>query len=489
MNMRDYVPKCMSTQHPDNVHPPFFSTSFEMSSEDEVQEAYYVFSHLKADEQMWDSEGKEVDNYVVRKLLSKYGDFFQEHVLGEEVFITYRVPNPTVEKAEAKILLETLESIPRAFDSSKLFYQREIVPVFEVILPMTSSHYEIDRVYSYYKDVVVGKGKWKIGVEKIMVSDWIGEFKPEDINVIPLFEEKEKILNADEIIRNYLKDKDFDYMRVFLARSDPALNYGNLSAVLMNKVALYRLHKCSKEIGVKMFPIIGVGSPPFRGNMRPDTVDQLIEGYPSVHTFTIQSSFKYDNNVSDVQRAIAKLKEKKFASPIVADDPVYIEIIEKYSNEYANQIRRLARVINNIAKFVPKRRKRKLHVGLFGYSRESKDIKLPRAISFTASMYSLGVPPELLGINALDESDIHEIKKVYKNFDYDLRCALRYFNPHSPFVPESVKKRIDDMVVDYDFDKAHFSVTNEIIKAVKKGIYDNLHEHILRAASIRKFLG
>jgi phosphoenolpyruvate carboxylase len=38
-----------------------------------------------------------------------------------------------------------------------------------------------------------------------------------------------------------------------------------------------------------------------------------------------------------------------------------------------------------------------LHVGLFGYSRGVGKVSLPRAIPFTASLYSLGVPPEFIG--------------------------------------------------------------------------------------------
>ncbi|MBC7096909.1 MAG: phosphoenolpyruvate carboxylase, partial [Methanobacteriales archaeon] len=48
------IPRCMSTQHPDNVNPPFFASSPLLSGEDEIKEAYYVFSHLGCDEQMWD---------------------------------------------------------------------------------------------------------------------------------------------------------------------------------------------------------------------------------------------------------------------------------------------------------------------------------------------------------------------------------------------------------------------------------------------------
>ena len=192
------IPRCMSTQHPDNVNAPFFAESPEMGGEDEIQEAYYVFSHLSCDEQMWDCEGKEVDNFVVKKLLSKYEGFFRERQLGQDIFLTLRVPNPTVEKDEAKILLETLESIPRSFDTAQLFYQNDIPPIFEVILPMTASALSLDRVYSYYRDFVVGK-QHMLFDDKSPISDWIGTFEPEKINVIPLFEDLDHMLDARKI--------------------------------------------------------------------------------------------------------------------------------------------------------------------------------------------------------------------------------------------------------------------------------------------------
>lgn len=486
--MAKEVPRCMSTQHPDNVRPPFFASSHEMNGEDEIQEAYYVFSHLGFDEQMWDCEGKEVDSYVVKKLISRYSDYFKEHVIGEDVFITLRVPNPEVEKWEAKILLETLESIPRSYDSARLFYSRDVEPIFEVILPMTSSARSLNLVYHYYKDFVAGKKTRTLGKTGLSVSDWIGDFKPETISVIPLFETKDHILSCDKILKEYLSDKDVDYQRVFLARSDPALNYGNLSAVLLNKIALYRIYELSREIKIKIYPIIGVGSPPFRGNMRPETVDKLISGYPSVHTFTIQSAFKYDNQVQDVQSAVRKLRSKKDGQPSKADDPVYLEIIDKFSTAYIKQISQLVKIVDIVSRYVPRRRKRKLHIGLFGYSRESGGIRLPRAITFTAALYSVGFPPELLGINSLDDSDKHELKKIYKNFDYDLKCSLKYYNPHCPFVPQELKKAIDDFV-EFDIDKEHFKITNQVISMLKSGNKEHLTELITRAGSIRRFLG
>ena len=34
------IPRTMSTQHPDNVHTPFFTENIELTGEDEVKEAY-----------------------------------------------------------------------------------------------------------------------------------------------------------------------------------------------------------------------------------------------------------------------------------------------------------------------------------------------------------------------------------------------------------------------------------------------------------------
>lgn len=479
----------MSTQHPDNVNSPFFAESTELGGEDEIQEAYYAFSHLACDEQMWDCEGKEVDNFVVKKLLTKYESFFREKRLGKDVFITLRVPNPAIEKSEAKILLETLESIPRSFDAAKLFYGNDIPPVFEVILPMTASSADIDRIYRYYRDFVVGKQNKAFGRGGIKIAEWIGEFKPETINIIPLFEDIDHMLNAHNVLEKYLQDKNLEYQRVFLARSDPAMNYGLVSAVLLNKIALQRLHGLSKRIGVAIYPIIGVGSAPFRGNMRPQTVERTAGEYPSTYTFTIQSAFKYDNPPDKVRGSIRKLQNRKATSPQRVDKERCIEIISKYSKEYAEQIKELATVINKVAKYIPSRRKRKLHVGLFGYSRSVGGITLPRAITFTSALYSIGLPPEILGLNALDDDDIRFIKKVYINFEDDLKDSLKYFNPDNGFLPKDLEAKIKDFPVDFQPDKKHKEITDHIADSVRKNKTENLEEYILRAAHLRKFLG
>lgn len=480
----------MSTQHPDNVNLPFFAENSQLSGEDEIQEAYYGLSHLGCDEQMWDCEGKEVDNFVVKKLLTKYESFFREKKLGQDVFITLRVPNPEVEKAEAKILLETLESIPRSFDAAKLFYQDDTPPVFEVILPMASSSEGIDRIYKYYRDFVVGKQGKLLKKGDITIAKWIGEFKPEKINVIPLFERMEDMLSAHAAVKKYIKDNQVEYQRVFLARSDPAMNYGLVSAMLLNKIALLNLHKLSEETGIKIYPIIGVGAVPFRGNLGPKTVDRAILEYPSVHTFTIQSSFKYDNPPTEVEAAIKKLQDRETGQPHELDEKKCLEIIKKYSDEYAKQIAELAPVINKIAGFVPNRRKRKLHIGLFGYSRNIEGgITLPRAITFTAALYSIGLPPEILALNALNDDDIQFIKKVYVNFDEDLADSFKYLNPDCAFLPKNLAKKTRDFPLNHKINKEHKVITDYIINSLKENKAEDLGEPVLRAANLRGFLG
>jgi phosphoenolpyruvate carboxylase len=78
----------MSTQHPDNAFSPPWTSKEIIANDDEVFEAYYAFSELKCQEQMWDWEGKDVDPHIVRKLLTNFSEFFREKMLGRDVYLT-----------------------------------------------------------------------------------------------------------------------------------------------------------------------------------------------------------------------------------------------------------------------------------------------------------------------------------------------------------------------------------------------------------------
>lgn len=481
----------MSTQHPDNVTLPFFAESQPMGGEDEITEAYYAFSHLSCQEQMWDFEGKEVDEFVVRKLLSRYENFFKEHPLGHDFFLTLRVPNPSEEKGEGKVLLEVLESIPRSFDIARLFEPKAPPPIFEIILPMTRTATEIERIRYYYETYVGGKGDF-VFPDGTRLKSWIGEFTPTSIEIIPLFEDMGSLINSAPMVRECLRDK-FPYQRVFLARSDPALNYGHLAAILALKVALYRLEGLEEEKEKPIYPIIGVGSCPFRGNLKPTNVENCLRGYPSVQTFTIQSAFKYDyppEQVTEAMKVLNKSQRKK-AIPI-ADESSVIALANKVATSYQDELKEVAPLVAKISPSVPPRRLRKLHIGLFGYSRGTEDLTLPRAIPFCAALYSVGFPPELLGLSALDESDLKLVRELYPNFKEDLTDALMYFNEKSLLLFPSLKPTLPNTLKrlglsDFKADRVHRTTTSKIIDQIQRG--EDIKELVLEAAFIRRFLG
>lgn len=485
----------MSTQHPDNAHVPPFASEPILGGEDEVKEAHHVFSALGCEEQMWDHEGKEVDEFVVSKLFTDYGDFFKQKKLGQDVFLTLRVPNPAHQKAEGKVLLEVLESIPRFYDVAQHFYSDGLPPIFEVILPMTTNALELNRIWFYYQQFVSGKSDRNIFPNDILLKDWIGEFKPATIHVIPLIEEKNAMLRADKILEEFLKDKKFSYQRVFLARSDPALTYGTTSAVLLLKIALYRIHQLEKKIGIPIYPIVGVGSIPFRGNFKPTNIENCLRGYPSVQTFTVQSAFKFDYPEETVRQAIQKLNSTKRSEPVTVEEEAQaMRFIEKISSTYARQIESIAPLVNQLAQFVPARRRRKLHVGLFGYARSVGALALPRAITFCASLYSIGLPPELLGLEELSQEEIKEISKLYVDFKEDLIESLRYYDPDClEILPvklrDSIQKTLKLLNFSVEPDPEHKKIARFIRFCLKEEEFQNIPELISRAGRLRRFLG
>jgi phosphoenolpyruvate carboxylase len=488
-------PRVLSTQHPDNATVPFFAEGDVIEGEDEIQEAYYAYSHLGADEQMWDFEGKEGDEYAVKKLLSRFEGYFLDSKMGGDVRLTVRGPNPDVEDAEAKILLEILESIPRSYDAAELFYEQYdepvVPPIFEVIVPMVTDADQLNAIHEYYEEFVVGKAEKQLWNGRT-VAEWIGDFNPERINVIPLIEDRENMLAADEIVRGYAGRRDVDSQRVFLARSDPALNYGSLSADLINKISMQRLYDVGEELEIDIYPMFGAGSAPFRGNLSPTTVESTLAAWPEVETYTVQSAFKYDYPVDTVRDAVETLRDAPASEPAERiDEERALEVVDAVEEVYSEQVETVAPTVNRIAEYTPKRRARKLHVGLFGYSREVGETQLPRAITYTATLYSVGLPPTLLGLAGLSEDDVAFVEEAFPHFLETLADAAQYYNPRSlevlPLEEERVTAGLD--LVDVEPDREHREATDDVIDALQREDADAIRAGIVRAARIRQFLG
>jgi len=504
----------MSTQHPDNARVPEWSKSEVISGESEVIEAYVAYEIYGVDEVMWDAEGKDVDTHVVRKLLTQYPEFFKEKILGRDIFLTYRIPNPKIEGAEKKVFAETMESIPITYDLAERFFDSQpIPPVFEVILPFTTDYKELVAIAKYYEVAIVNRENTKL-VDDIYVKDLIGSVNPKKIEIIPLIEDRDSMFRIDEIVGGYIKAIKPPYMRVFLARSDPAMNYGLVSAVLSVKYALNRIAKMEKEFNIEMFPIIGVGSLPFRGHFNPRNVNKALDEYRGVYTFTVQSAFKYDYEDDEVKDAIRKVNERQISEIELfneEEETMLHRIANLYTSMYQPIIENLANAINKIALLLPRRRARKLHIGLFGYSRSTGKVTLPRAISFTGALYSLGIPPELIGISSLSQLNEKEwslFEKSYKHYKHDLQTAARFVNFEGLDlakeiwnIDEGTMKRIKEDLSyaesvlgiklgdSNSIGRKHALMSSLALIAIKEGNIEEAKSYLLEIAKIRRSLG
>ncbi|MFA6491131.1 MAG: phosphoenolpyruvate carboxylase, partial [Candidatus Magasanikbacteria bacterium] len=421
------IPATMVSQHPDHAGKPYWHTEEFISTQHEALECFLSYSELGVSEYKWDWEGKFVDESVLEKLLGDHFEYFKNHPLGKDKFLTFRLPNPNA---------ETEFRLGRAFmgilNAAGLAKQVELhsPPIFEVILPMTESAEEMLEIEEAFDELTQLKHRlYKLGTSAF-----------HHLEVIPLFEQVGTIINSDGILRKYLDlhkakfNKLPPYVRPYMARSDPALNSGTVPTVLAIKIALSRYAKLEKELGIKMYPIIGSASLPFRGGLRPDAPELFINEYKGVRTALLQSAFRYDYPKEMVIEAIKKLEtELPKGEPMKVSDEEEKQL-EKFcgifENYYREAVEGIAGLVNDVAKLLPKRRERVQHIGLFGYSRGVGKVRLPRAIGFTGALYSIGVPPELIGtgrglreIGLAQKENLKLVEKYYINIKADLKRA------------------------------------------------------------------
>lgn len=425
------IPQTMGTQHPDNAFAPYWETDGDgyVSTQEEVLECASSFKDLGCEEYMWDWEGKHVDEGVIEKLLTEYHAFFSKNQLGKDRFLTFRIPNIWEEKGRslARAFMNILTSEEFARD-----LQLHTPPLFEMILPMAD---KADKLISMQKTFTeLAKFKHQLFKDPDKQFDYV--------DMIPLIEGVHSMVSVRALLDEYLAKHKAYYksqpkiMRVFLARSDPALISGLVPAVLGNKIALSELYQWSAKRKIDVYPWLGAGSLPFRGHVRPDRVDYFLKTYPGVRSVTIQSSFRYDFPIETVKKGIAAFNTKlsKTQPVILSGEDLHhlTRAVNTLEKPYQKTILSLADTINDVARNVPSRRERRLHIGLLGYGRKMGKAKLPRAITFTAAMYSLGVPPELVGtgrgLASLSKAELAAVEKHYPTLMFDLAEAGQYLN-------------------------------------------------------------
>lgn len=492
----------MVSQHPDHARVPYWKNSAFISTKREAEECYRAFSELGADEFLWDWEGKLVDEAIVERLLQNYFDFFKKNQLGKDIFLTFRLPNLDAKMdyriGRALFAMRTAQSLSQA---AKL----NTPPLIEVILPLVKSADDLLKINDGYSQLR--------NLDHTLFK--LPQDSPDQIGVIPLFEEIDTLFNVKEILKEYLSEYKRrygslpEYMRPFSARSDPALNAGIVPAVIANKVALELYHQTEKETGVAMHPIIGPGALPFRGHFSPDNLANFLKEYQGVHTFVIQGAFRYDWDQQSVKRAIQEISMSKTVPPKAT---INLEeastLCQIFRAPYQATVEKLAKEINHIAAQIPSRRERMLHVGLFGYSRGIGKVSLPRAIKFTAALYSMGAPPEIIGTGrglkqAAKQKLLGSLEKYYQNLRSDLQQAMMYYNEAA--VKKLAKKNpawkdvLKDAQIIKEFLKSegprtihqeHSKVTNKIVSNLGKSVpEEETRQHLEQAALLRQSIG
>lgn len=501
------IPATMATQHPDNALAPFWDKEKNpfIAVYKEIDDAIASFKELGASEFMWDWEGKNADAAVIDKIFSEHLDYFSEYQLNRDKFLTFRLPNIWEEKGYS--LLQAMTVILTGEDFARdLGFDRR--PLFEVILPMTENSDQLMKMHILFEKLARFKSKeFTTGAPD----------NQSRIELIPLVESVQSQQAVGKLLSQYLKkyqkryEKKPEYIRPFFARSDPALVSGMLATVLANKTALSQAYRFSKQSGVAVFPISGVGSLPFRGGLSPGTVDDYVKEYPGMRTVTVQSSFRYDNPLSEVKSAISELEKKLPATkPEILEDAVeraLIDISKKGEKIYQKTLSGIAPDLKPIFAAVPKRRERRQHVGLLAYGRKLGEHKMPRAITFTAGFYSIGVPPELIGtgraLAKLDGKGLDTVMKNYKLIKKDLEKSAHYFNEDNLNLLAEQNPAWKDIAKDIELirqilgvkigpdssgDSKHKELTSKILK-LRDSDKSRLSSAITEASILRKSLG
>jgi phosphoenolpyruvate carboxylase len=204
------------------------------------------------------------------------------------------------------------------------------------------------------------------------------------------------------------------------------------------------------------------------------------------------------------------------------DEATIKSAIAKLMSAYQDRIEQMAPLINGVARYIPSRRARKLHVGLFGYSRSVKGVAMPRAIPFAGAFYSMGIPPEFVGASAIEKMKDREwdaIRKFYVNILPDFRSVASLVSwqtinlmkdstkkvaSRSGMKADDLRKSIADLAADLtaaekalslhlgpsgSSSRRHENYVNNFIISYTDGDEDDARTAITEAAKARRCIG
>lgn len=475
-----FIPSTMMTQHPDNAREY-------VSVQQEPLEAVEALKKqdeegLGIEEVMVDFEGKLTPYHQPLQIALEL--FSNGVVPGKDALIT-----PRLASAGKESMFRQLMCIMAVIETNiTMFEKTGYQAIREVIIPMVETAQDIIDVYHRVKSVV------ELGNKNFSIK-----FDENSINVIPLLEDASTLIDVDKLLDEYVDELNKEgytpkYIRYMIGRSDSALSYGIISSVLSVALSLYKSQKWSLEKGIEIYPIMGCGTLPFRGQLTNENREKFLKTYAGVRTSTIQSALRYDHELDKAKDLIGYINEN--ASKNEREDyskediELMLNMMGIATKHYLKAFTNIIEVVSNVALLLPKNRDRLAasRKGL-SYSREFVDLKkfaefvvdqniknelldidtnvnvsIPRAITFTAAMYTIGMPPELIGTGkALYEikekygqEGIEKLLRFYPQLKEDMLFALKYANP-------AILKRFVSDEIRQDF-KNEIALINELLE-------------------------
>ncbi|MEM1628893.1 MAG: phosphoenolpyruvate carboxylase [Desulfurococcaceae archaeon] len=467
--MTEEIPRLMCTQHPDSAT--------KVSTAEEVDEAIQSFTLFGCEEVMSDYEGKLTPYAQPKDIVIKAHK--AELALGTDFLITPRIPNPSLEEME-RVVLSIDAALIANYYSYKLLGAQAVK---WVILPMVEDPLIVELVHR----LLVKKANVLREELKVPVNN---------VQIIPLVEDVDEIINVHRHINAVLRSGEemgikYDSIRVFLGKSDASVRNGHIASSISIVYSLNLLRHLKKRLGMNIYPIIGMGSPPFRGGLNnPRLVDMEVDNYRGYYTTTIQSAVRYDIPYHDYIGVKKKLWDNVGKEPRYIDAGDSLKIIRKAGVKYRSLVSRYIDVINKYAHVIPSTRDR---VVWREYGRvvvlEDRRLNVPRAIMYTAIWYLVGIPPVYLDapfiIETAKNGELEELLKLLPYLVDEWKYESSYYSP------SIASKRLDESIV---------HIVNEAldilgIKPEPNDSYVNLlsmnpmEPYVLSLAKIRGFLG
>ncbi|MEM1620206.1 MAG: phosphoenolpyruvate carboxylase [Fervidicoccaceae archaeon] len=465
-------PRLMCTQHPDST--------VKVSTAEEVDEAIVGHTLYGCDEIMVDFEGKLTPYAQPREVVTKALEL--ELGVGERLIVTPRVPSPT------------LEDVDRAFLSMEAavmanYYSWKLAGVQAtrwVILPMVE---DVSQMLMVQR--ILDK-KAKIVEEELGID--VGR-----VELLPLIEDATYHLKIDKMLREFyeriglLPDEE-RWTRVFLGISDSAVRHGHVASSLALRMALASIRSMREE-GYDVRPIVGSGSPPFRGAMNnPALVEREVEHYRGYFTVTVQSAARYDlpfDSYSTLKKILIESSRRE-PRPLQSSEEEIAQLANEASSLYRSRVARLIERVNQISSIIPGTRERVLW-RTYGRTLRCDDGRVhwvPRAIVYTAAFYTAGLPPLLLDaaflLRALrtEMADRVLIRELPGLFD-ELKFEAQLFHPGV-----AAKNFGEDVVREAEELLDHLGIRERAGGAYALLLEEARSEpHVIALGKLRKFLG